>query len=270
MKLRFAIAICLFFAGFWAGSHIARPHQEEVIPPDGAATGLDETKPSEIWYEWHDMTFEDMRNSIMGHGGAAFENARGISVNFSNPDAIFSTGFPNVMAVSDCGIHVLFAYRHWRYGWGVVAYNRHGRDWWSFTPEIDRGALEGRRYVEADVVTVRLYAMVDWGGGETAEWTEKDIPGENFFEEFIPLLHQHIGVKLLDAWYIGNRLYINWHLEDFLSMGTSGEHSLYRALLMTLFSLPNVEEVVVLINGQSESGIDHMGVAEVYRRDDPW
>ena len=132
---------------------------------------------------------------------------------------------------------------------------------WNTTPELTRGLLEGRRYVEAETVTMRLFDAVDFGGGITPTYTAVDITGERLVEDLIPLIRQHKGIEILDAWYIGSRLYVNVDpMEAFDGMGTAGEYSILRAFLMTLFSLPDVEEVTVLVFGQSEGWVGGHGM----------
>ena len=279
---RFAvILICVFLAGFavasliWAqGGEVGQidevvaayepepepePETEEPEPESEIELEAEEPEPEAIalWCERDGITFEDMRADIMERGAYAFERASGRIIRFDNPDSILSTGRPFVLARGfsespQSSVYAMFIYDPWRdVGWRVDAYSL--GIWgavWNTQPELTRGWREGRRYVEAETVTVQLHDMVDWGGGETARYNAVDISGDRLVEDFILLMHQHRGIEILDAWYIGNRLYADINPEIFDGWGTSGEYAIFRALLMTLFSLPDVDEVVVLVFGQ--------------------
>jgi len=141
--------------------------------------------PDEIWNRYPDMTFGEMRESIMKHGAIAFKDATGIDIVFDNPNEIVSITAPHVMARgystdTQFFVDVLFTYQHWRDGWRVAGYS--GWDFWNMQPQVTRGLREGRRHVEAETVEVKFYAIVDWGGFETAEPVFANIPGENFSE----------------------------------------------------------------------------------------
>ena len=285
---RFAvILICVFLAGFavasliWTQSGEAgqidevvaayEPEPEPEIEPEPETEKpepeAEEPEASAMWYEWHDMTFDDMRGLIMEHGGTVFENVSGIAVSFDDAQNIVSISYPFVMARGvghdvNSTVDVIFRYQQWRHGWRVEAYSvgRWGGGW-NITPELTRGLFEGRRYVEAETVTIRLFDAVDFGGGATPTYTSINITGERLVEDLIPLILWHKGIEILDAWYIGSRLYVNIDpLEAFDGTGTAGEYAILRAFLMTLFSLPDVEEVTVLIFGQSEGWVGGHGM----------
>jgi len=232
----------------------------------------------EIWHDFLGMTFSEMRESIAIHGAAAFEDATGWNIVFDDPADIVSITEPHVMArgySSTMGsfIHVLFTYRHWRDGWRVNGYAIW--DDWNVQPQVTRGRWEGRRHVDAEAVDVRFYGIVDWGGGQIALPVYASIPGDIFAEEFIRLFRQYVGtdgwehVTILDMWFIGSRLYVN--LDDSVvnaAQGSAAGYAIHVSLYRTLFSIPGVEEIVVLVDGQTEVMSDHIGFGHIDRRDD--
>jgi len=263
--------ICIFFAGFVvARSTLHGDLELQINESASELTAEDMTQPhepDEMWHRFGAMTFSDMRQSIMEYGAIAFEDATGIDIVFDNPDEILSIADPNVMARGFSSsrrefITVLFNYQHWRDGWRVVGYGM--GDWWDTQPQVTRGIREGRRYVDADTVEVRFYSIVDWGGGQSYQPVYANIPGEIFAEEFVRLFRQHVGIQMLDMWFIGEgRLYVN------LTQGSAARFATSASLYRTLFSIPSVEEIIVLVEGQPEQSSDHMVFAHISRRDDP-
>ena len=262
---------CDYFAEEYQAEPEPEPPAEE---PDPAPPDEPLAQDDEMWHRFGGMTFGDMRKSIMEYGADVFEDATGVSIVFDSPNDIVSVTDPLVLArgYSDSMqsfIYVLFTWQNWRSGWRVDGYSIWGR--WDIQPQVTRGIREGRRYVSTDTVDVRFYSSdADWGGGESSPAIYMSIPGENFAEEFIVLFRRYVGVYMLDMWFIGdNRLYVNLDNIVMDAQGSSAGIAVLVALYRTLFNLPDVEEVVVLVGGQSERASDHMGFAHIYRRDDP-
>ena len=70
-------------------------------------------------------------------------------------------------------------------------------------------------------------------------------------------------------WFIGdNRLYVNLSGEVMNAQGSAAGFATLASMYRTLFSLPNVEEIVVLVDGQSEQMGDHIGFPHINKRDD--
>jgi len=234
-------------------------------------------QPEEIWHSFHEMTFCDMRESIATYGAAAFIDATGWEIIFDNPDEILSIVDPHVLARGYSSsmqtfIHVLFTYQHWRSGWRVVGYGLW--EHWDMQPQLTRGLWEGRRYVDADAVDVRFYGIVDWGGGQISPPINVSIPGKSFVEEFVYLFNQYLGtwdiVNMLDMWFIGgSRVYVNLDGNVMIGQGSAGGFAISASLYKTLFSIPGVDEVIVLVDGQTEVVGDHVGFGHISRRDDP-
>ena len=250
-----------------------QPEPEPELPaeePDPARPAEPLAQDDEMWLRFGNMTFGDMRQSIMEYGAAAFEDATGRHIVFDNPDNILSIRDPIVMAKGSSRerqgfgfIYVLFSYRHCNDGnhWRVDGYSHGNR--WNMQPQMSRGRREGRRYIDADTVDVRIYTPVDWGGGATSQYTHVSISGENFAEEFIAL------VGMLDMWFIGdNRLYVNFCSGILDVQGSAMVTAAMVSRYRTLFSIPGVEEIVILVEGQTEQGGDFM-IPPITRRDEP-
>lgn len=231
------------------------------------------TQPQDVmWQEFNEMTLNDMRQSITEYGAAAFEDATGMDITFDNPDNIISINEPHVMARGysngmQAHIHVLFTL-NWRGSWRVDGYSIWDR--WNMQPQVTRGMWQGRRYVNAYNVDVRFYGIVDWGGGAIAPPVYMNISGENFADEFIDLFQEHVGIKMLDMWFIGDkRLYVNLDAAVMYAQGSAAGFAALVSMHRTLFSIPDVEEVVVLVEGQSEAMSDHIGFSPISNRNDP-
>jgi hypothetical protein len=270
-----AVIVCIFFVGFIVASNTLQGDLEVPTNESDPTTdlGIQDDTSDEMWHRFGVMTFSDMRNAIMEFGADVFEDTTGINIIFDNPSDIVSIADPHVLArgYSDSEqtfIHVLFTYQHWRNGWRVDGYGLW--DYWYAQPHMVRGAREGLRSVDADTVDVRFYGIVDWGGGEIAEPVLVSLPGQDFAERFIPLFRQHLGVNMLDMWFIGeNRLYVNLDGELMDTQGSAAGFAILVSLYRTLFSLSDIEEIVVLVEGQSEQMSDHMGFPHINRRSDP-
>lgn|GEM_PF-5510311 len=127
-----------------------------------------------------------------------------------------------------------------------------------------RDLQEGRRYINADMVEVNLYPAIDWGGGEAQQPTVISIPGETFGLDFVA----RGGMYLKDIWFVGdNRLYVNLDGSVLSTQGSAHGFAIIVSLYRTLFSIPGVEEIVVLVEGESEQVSDHIGFSYVERRD---
>jgi len=81
-----------------------------------------------------------------------------------------------------------------------------------------------------------------------------EIPVENLREEFIRLMCEHIGVRIQDYWFEGNKLYIDLHEDSryfFDQHGTTGGMIAMRRFERTFLSLPvTITSFEVLVNGQ--------------------
>jgi len=253
--------------------------QSSALPGGTPANSSRYPSPDEMWHRFGDMTFAQMRESIAVCGAAVFEDMTGWDIIFDNPDEILSIADPYVFVRGfspslKSFVHVLFVYRHWRSGWQVVGYGRW--DDWVAEPQRTRGQVEGRRHIDASSVTVRFYGIVDWGGGVYSVPVRESIPGDIFAEEFIRLFHEHVGssswtlLNMRDMWFIGDdRLYVDLDGAVMNAQGSATGYAILVSLYNTLFSIPGVDEVVVLIDGHPEAMSDHIGFGHIARRDDP-
>ena len=288
-----AIVACVFMAGFMVAGGTLRGgvdyHVYETEPSTGPGTQVyapvNTPEPTAIayetekkWLEFLEMTVDDMRESIATLGAAAFEDATGWDIVFDNLGEIISVHEPHVLARGyssrmQMHIQVLFTYRQWRDGWSISGYSLW--DEWRMQPQLTRGTWEGRRHIDADTVDVRFYGIVDWGGGEVAPPIYASILGNAFSEEFVRLFNQYVNtwdiVNILDIWFIGdNRVYVNLDGAVMFGQGSAGGFAISASLYRTLFSIPGVDEVVVLVDGQAETVGDHVGFGYINRRDDPY
>ena len=227
------------------------------------------TVPAPYWCTWHSLTFEDMQAYIKTHGLALFEDITGLTVAFSTPDQIISLGHPHVLANTDCNIQVLFTHM---YGWGewrVIGHTRWGN--WNVTPELTRGRWHGRRYVEEDILYVQFHQPVDWGGHYVSDYAILPIRGAYFATEFIYTFNKQSPdwqLELLDMWIIGDRLYIHMTHENIGGTGSAGGFNMSGALYKTVFSIPFVDELAILFDGQRGLRSDHIGFPLLSRRYD--
>ena len=251
--------VCTFFIGF-AVARITQQNTTELY--------------NEMWHRYGGMTITEMRESIMVYGAQAFEDATGIHIIFDTPGEIVSIADPNVIARGfspqmHSFIHVLFTYQHHRDGWRVEGYDRWG-GWWNMYPQLYRGTVEGRRHIDAHTIDVSFYGIVDWGGGVVTQPVNIAVPGESFADEFLLRFYNYVGVNMLDMWFIGDsRLYVNLDGEILNTQGSAQGFAILVSLYNTLFSIADVEEVVVLVDGQSETSGWHIGFPYISRRNNP-
>ena len=106
-----------------------------------------------------------------------------------------------------------------------------------------------------------------------------EIPIDSLYEEFIRLMYEYTGVRILDFWFEDNKLYVDLHedaLNFFDGLGSTG--GIMRTIVFenSLISLPSVNSFEVLVNGQRGVGGSHFDFGhvaivengEVVRRED--
>ena len=160
----------------------------------------------------------------------------------------------------------LFPWRNPEESWHLLAVTSWGH--WDFTPHVTR-SWQGRRDLENESAIMRFYSPFDWGGYPQVEWNtvaeyvEVEVRGENFSEQLISLMRQHIAwhdwegnrreISIRDMWFIENRLIIDFdNISIWDNQGTSGEFAVTMSLFRTLASLLDTEDVaqvVFLYNG---------------------
>ena len=97
-------------------------------------------------------------------------------------------------------------------------------------------------------------------------YNEVAIPTDNLFEEFIKLMYENVGVRILDLWFSGDKLYVNLHEDAFAffnGFGTTGGSIRMRVFENSLLSLPQIASFEVLIDGQRGVEADHFNFSHV-------
>ena len=93
-----------------------------------------------------------------------------------------------------------------------------------------------------------------------------EIPIENLYEEFIRLMYEHTGVRILDFWFEGDKLYVDLH-EDALTLfdGFGSTGGMMKSIVFenSLISLPSMTSFEVLVNGQRGVGGSHFDFGHV-------
>ena len=109
-----------------------------------------------------------------------------------------------------------------------------------------------------ETVPVRFYRLYDDNGGDFIyEYTTAFISGENFAAEMVELANERFGrLYRIDIWLVGNRLYVNLYPPTTQRGGLSSTMTMtgLHSLLLTFTSVPNIDEVAFLNEGQSGGG----------------
>jgi len=147
-------------------------------------------------------------------------------------------------------------------------------------------AEPGLEYADnLETVAVRLYYHCDETDPysnlipEAFLYNTMEVPIENLHEEFIRLMYEYTGVRILDLWLEGNKLYVDLHedaLTFFDGLGSTGGTMRTIIFENSLISLPSVTSFEVLVNGQrgvagSHFDFGHVAIVEngeVVRRED--
>ncbi|MCL2573285.1 MAG: GerMN domain-containing protein [Defluviitaleaceae bacterium] len=116
------------------------------------------------------------------------------------------------------------------------------------------------RYHELDVVPVRFYGM---GGNWDDTWYNVEyLNGENFLEELAYHALSHLNRLIIDAWFVDSILYVNLHHSEPMRMssGTFGEWAMYSTLVQSMSSVPDIDALVIMVDGQREVMIGGHGL----------
>jgi len=120
-------------------------------------------------------------------------------------------------------------------------------------------------FIDADVVTIRFYYHsldIDpnvYSLPESFLYNSEEIYINNFRDELIRLMHEYTGIRILDLWFEGSKLYVDLH-EDalrFINQGTAGSTISINILERTLASVPGITSFEMLLNGQRGVEKDH-------------
>jgi len=233
---------------------------------------------------------DTLRNDFMENASAELSELMGVEVIFDDPESIdfglIDRGYVWAQGRWESAeitfahvprtVNALFRYSGQVDGqivWQLEVYN-FGRGWGIGDLDIDHpriSRLPGirKRYFDMDVVPVRFYH--DYNGLTGFEYVEEELSGEYFAVEMIEFVQQHLDRHIVDLWLIENRLYVNFHPEEFPGAGSGGDEIAYQKVLLTLTSIPDIDEIVVMTGSVREpSHGAHAGsFADVYRVDDP-
>jgi len=116
------------------------------------------------------------------------------------------------------------------------------------------------RHHELETVPVRFY----WMGGDRDEvgYNIEYLTGETFSEELAYHAQNHLNRRIVDAWFVGRILYVNLHHSEPMRMssGTFGEYAMYTTLVSSMVSVPDIDALVIMVNGQREATIGGHGM----------
>lgn len=89
----------------------------------------------------------------------------------------------------------------------------------------------------------------------------------NFHRDFILEFNERYETQILDFWYIGTKLYVNFYDGTiyYFDWGSTGSHVRLRVALQTVLSLPNVTEVEFLVEGKRGASASHFNFEFVFR-----
>ena len=140
----------------------------------------------------------------------------------------------------------------------ILSYAPFGWDWRS--PWWSPNRHSWVRHHELETVPIRFY----WVGGD---WPENGydvayLNGENFAEELAYFTLQYLGRRIVDAWFVDRILYVNLHHREPMAMssGTFGEMVMYSTLVASMASVPGIDVLVILVDGQREATIGGHGL----------
>jgi len=136
------------------------------------------------------------------------------------------------------------------FGWG---------DW--RTPWESPNIHSWVRYHELETVPVRFH----WMGGDWDDvgYDVRYLNGENFTEELVYHAQKYLNRIITDAWFVGRILYVNLHHSEPMRMssGTFGEFVMYYTLVSSMASVPGIDALVIMVDGQRESIFGGHGAA---------
>jgi len=114
---------------------------------------------------------------------------------------------------------------------------------------------------ELETVPVRFH-WID-GDGVTTGYNTEYISGENFTEELAYHALQHLNRIIIDAWFVGRILYVNLHHSEPMRMssGTFGEYVMSSTLISSMSSVPGIDALVILVDGQRGATFGGHGAA---------
>ena len=151
-------------------------------------------------------------------------------------------------------LEAIFSYWLWEdeIRLSLLGYSPFGWVGWRYPWESPNNHSWVRQHT-LEMVPVRFY----WMGGDWDEvgYNVEYLNGENFPEELAYYAFKHLNRIIVDAWFVDTILYVNLHHSEPMRMssGTFGEWAMYTTLVNSLYSVPGIDALVVLVDGQREA-----------------
>ena len=142
----------------------------------------------------------------------------------------------------------------------LLCYDPFGRGEWR-NPWDSPNKHRWVRYHELETVPMRFYSMgSDWG---EIDYIVEYLNGDTFSEKLAYYSLKHLNRRIVDAWFVGRILYVNLHHSEPMAMGngTFGELVRYSTLVLSMASVPNIEALVILVDGQREATVGGHGMS---------
>jgi len=141
----------------------------------------------------------------------------------------------------------------------------------SDTELVTQLVLETQEVLEAESMRLRFYyhsIEIDpyvYLLPESFLYIVEYVPVDNYREEFIRLMYEHIGVRILDLWFEGDKLYVDLHHDAlfFFNQGTTSSSKRLTIFEKSLLSLPGIASFEVLICGQRGLESEHFNFGHV-------
>ena len=169
-------------------------------------------------------------------------------------EAIFGFRLWNDVLWLDLLSYSPFGWNDWRDPWGSP--NRHS---WA-------------RHHELETVPVRFYEVCS--NFEEIWYVVEYLDGEMFSDKLAYYTLKHLNRRITDAWFSsrGRILYVNLHHSEPMAMssGTTGEFMMYLSLVLSMASVPDIDALVILVDGRREAEIGGHGMSfrDIYLTND--
>ena len=164
-------------------------------------------------------------------------------------------------------------FRYWVWGeeirWRLLEYEmgaasgpgflHSGRYWWRSYRPFDQN------------FAVRFALLNDSLDFDVLEYIEEEIEYEDWQAQVTAHMQAHTGIQLADLWYEENRLVVDLTPAASISFNFGSTAGIMRtvSLIASLSTLPNVEEIEVLVGGQRGVYDNHFSFAGVFRVNGP-
>jgi hypothetical protein len=164
-------------------------------------------------------------------------------------------------------VQLIFEYNAWA-GWQLLRYQI---QWISGPGDLDGGRSVwqwGQEELFDTPFIARFYSFWDWDAdGYIYDVVSGEIYPAGWQEQVIALMAEHTGAHINHIWYEGSRLVADLKPAPtiFFNWGSHGGYMHTLSLISSLASLPNVDEIEILVGGQRGLAADHFSFAGVFR-----